>query len=524
MFGMAVLALASCSKSSDVYDPTASKDRVQYEQAFINAFGTPASNQDWGFGTSSYTRATTATRAAVANPSVTEVGQTYNSFMAESYASAMELAANWVAAGWRSSINRDDSRYVDAKPWDESDWSDRYYQISASVLPSNIDADLQAAYNAAVLEQVPESQNNISKAQSTGYSLTTKGGPVTVTPIYHNSNSDDKVSYYYYPAGTTPNVKSLPKYTIGQLGNDGAMLQSYSLVYVDGSGNVSYDFPANYVICFMVANMSGAGNNVSVLTKGAGDYDEVTKYYANAPEYYGDGNYNQEIHTVQGWNYTPVTTPHAATFSASNVSFVGFEDWNDMDYNDLIFAVGGTTGGGNITIPDGDDDDEEFKADVRIMAEDLNASEKSDFDFNDVVFDVQWITGGAKIRIMAAGGKYPLRINGEDALEVHGLFNVSTKTFVNTISGQKTRYASVIKTITGNFINSSTNENDASLIKVEVNKGTGYIELTAPTGKVASKICVDPKVDWCDEYQDIDKKWNGNFTKYVGGKITKFWN
>jgi len=524
MFGLAVLALASCSKSSDVYDPTASKDRAQYEQAFINAFGVPAGNQDWGFGTSSYTRATTATRAAVANPSVTEVGQTYNSFMAESYASAMDVAQQWKEK-WNSAINYDHSDYVVAKPWYNSGWTDRYYQITASVVPSNIDADLQAAYKAAVLEQVPESQNNISKAQSTGYSLTTKGGPVTVTPIYHNSNSDDKVSYYYYPAGTTPNVKSLPKYTIGQLGNAGAMLQSYSLVYVDGSGNVSYDFPANYVICFMVANMSGASGNVQVLTS----YDFSTNTgskssYPSAPEYYGDGNYNQEIHTVQGWNYTPVTTPHAATFSASNVSFVGFEDWNDMDYNDLIFAVGGTTGGGNITIPDGDDDDEEFAPDVRIMAEDLNASEKSDFDFNDVVFDVQWITGGAKIRIMAAGGTYPLRINGEDALEVHGLFEVSTKTMVNTFAGKKTDYDPVIKTIAGNFINSSTNENDASLIKVEVNKGTGYVELTAPTGKVASKICVDPKVDWCDEYQDIDKKWNGNFTKYVGGQIDKFWN
>lgn len=524
MFGMAVLALASCSKSSDVYDPTASKDRAQYEQAFINAFGVPAGNQDWGFGTSSYTRATTATRAAVANPSVTEVGQTYNSFMAESYASAMDVAQQWKEK-WNSAINYDHSDYVVAKPWYNSGWTDRYYQITASVVPSNIDADLQAAYKAAVLEQVPESQNNISKAQSTGYSLTTKGGPVTVTPIYHNSNSDDKVSYYYYPAGTTPNVKSLPKYTIGQLGNDGAMLQSHSLVYVDESGNVSYDFPANYVICFMVANMSGASGNVQVLTS----YDFSTNTgskssYPSAPEYYGDGNYNQEIHTVQGWNYTPVTTPHAATFSASNVSFVGFEDWNDMDYNDLIFAVGGTTGGGNITIPDGDDDDEEFAPDVRIMAEDLNASEKSDFDFNDVVFDVQWITGGAKIRIMAAGGTYPLRINGEDALEVHGLFEVSTKTMVNTFAGKKTDYDPVIKTIAGNFINSSTNENDASLIKVEVNKGTGYVELTAPTGKVASKICVDPKVDWCDEYQDIDKKWSGNFTKYVGGQIDKFWD
>ena len=53
--GMVALAMAfvvsSCSKYDNVYDPSASKAQAQYEAAFINHFGQPDPNQDWGFGT-----------------------------------------------------------------------------------------------------------------------------------------------------------------------------------------------------------------------------------------------------------------------------------------------------------------------------------------------------------------------------------------------------------------------------------------------------------------------------------------
>lgn len=373
-------------------------------------------------------------RATVASPSVAEQGQTFNSFMAESYASAMKLAAKWVEKGWNSSINYDDSRYVVAKPWKDSNWSDRYYQVNASVVESGITAELQETYQQAILAKLPESTNNISKAEQTGYSLTTKGGPVTVTPIYHNSNSNDKVSYYYYQAGTTPDVKSLRKYTLGQLGNDGAMRQSYSLVYVDDSGNASYDFPENYVICFLIANMSNSGSNVSVLTKGAGETEEVYLSYPKAYEYYGDGNYNQEVHTVDGWGYTPVTTPHAAVFSSNNYSFVGFEDWNDMDFNDLVFAVGGTTGGETIKI-DVEEDDGQDPSWCYFAFEDLGTSD--DFDFNDIVVRVSTPdeNGVATVDLCAIGGTLECTVfNGTAQIgqEVHnyGVFGANTSNWV----------------------------------------------------------------------------------------------
>jgi len=458
MFGMAVLALASCSKSSDVYDPTASKDRAQYEQAFINAFGVPASNQDWGFGTSSFTRgATTATRAA---------------------------------GDFGFTVSNDYS----------ATFSKAYFDAIQQVMP----------------EGGPTTGNGDYEFLSTG--------SFDFSFIFSRTSASDEIGYYYYKA------------------EDGIASRTEVMI------KSSTDSPVNYYQCqwsngswespgeqagFDIWSWGATQVRAKVITINVPAGYRVGFYIENKSAGYPRTYSNRSLN-ADGEYYSAVV--EQVSGATAGTFLVGLEDWKrseggDNDCNDIIMSVNkGTTPPVVIdpSEPDpvisGGDDDEEFNADVRIMAEDLNASEKSDFDFNDVVFDVQWIDGGAKIRIMAAGGTYPLRINGEDALEVHGLFNVSTKTMVNTFSGQKTRYASVIKTITGNFINSSTNENDASLIKVEVNKGTGYIELTAPTGKVASKICVDPKVDWCDEYQDIDKKWDGNFTLYVGGQITKFWN
>ncbi|MBR0165466.1 MAG: hypothetical protein IJQ13_01095, partial [Prevotella sp.] len=62
MTGMAALAfcavVTSCSKGEDLYDENTiiengvEKIKADYADAFIATFGQPASNQDWGFGSS----------------------------------------------------------------------------------------------------------------------------------------------------------------------------------------------------------------------------------------------------------------------------------------------------------------------------------------------------------------------------------------------------------------------------------------------------------------------------------------
>ena len=154
------------------------------------------------------------------------------------------------------------------------------------------------------------------------------------------------------------------------------------------------------------------------------------------------------------------------------------------------------------------------KPDYRIIAEDLSVEDAaSDFDFNDVVFDVKMNypnNGVHTIILQAAGGTLPLKVGDS---EVHGLFGVSTTTMVNTGAG-------VSKApVTFTYVKHITNVDE---IPVTVQKNGQWIELVAPRGKVASKICVEPRYVWCAERKDIDTVYP-NFSPWVKGENTGLW-
>ena len=152
---------------------------------------------------------------------------------------------------------------------------------------------------------------------------------------------------------------------------------------------------------------------------------------------------------------------------------------------------------------------------IRIIAEDLSASEGSDFDFNDVVFDVQmdWPSEGKHtITLLAAGGTLPLTIAEQ---EVHELFGVPTNKMVNTESWTEHK-APVTFVIEGNY----ENAND---IEVRVQKGSDWPLLTAERGRVASKIAVSTDYKWVKELQDISEAYK-NFDTYVqNGNPAEWW-
>ena len=152
---------------------------------------------------------------------------------------------------------------------------------------------------------------------------------------------------------------------------------------------------------------------------------------------------------------------------------------------------------------------------IRIIAEDLSATEGSDFDFNDVVFDVQmnWPSEGKHtITLLAAGGTLPLTIAGE---EVHAKFGVPTNKMVNTESWTEQK-APVTFVIEGKY----DNAND---IEVRVQKGSDWPLLTAPTGKAASKIAVSTAYKWVKELQDITNAYRQFDTYVTTGKPAKWW-
>ena len=162
-----------------------------------------------------------------------------------------------------------------------------------------------------------------------------------------------------------------------------------------------------------------------------------------------------------------------------------------------------------------------LKGNIRIIAEDLSASEGSDFDFNDVVFDVkygypEW--NKTTIILQAAGGKLPLRIGVlDEEYEVHKLFGVSLNTMVNT-EDWTAHKDPVTFIIDGQF--GSWNINN---LPIWVQKGSDWVELTAHKGKAASKIAVSTDYKWVKELQDISKAYK-NFDTYVtSGTPSEWW-
>lgn len=210
-------------------------------------------------------------RAEVASPSIQEVGYTFNG----------ELAQSWLGVIAAEETGTDGLTYFGFMggyiPWKNSGWSDKYYQLNASVIDSNISDEEAATLASVIMTEIPEGENNLAKALSTGYSITTTGGPVTLTPIFKNSNSGDKISYYYYPSNTTPTIeqlKAMKKYTVGEMGepqtsgNNHFYKKTFSLVYEDGFGNLSYDFPEGYTINFIISNTYQREANQTIYESG----------------------------------------------------------------------------------------------------------------------------------------------------------------------------------------------------------------------------------------------------------------
>ena len=296
----------------------------------------------------------------------------------------------------------------------------------------------------------------------------------------------------------------------------------------------------------------------------------VWKEIPRTPDYYSDGNMNTEIHSTDyGYGVgnevggvkmpeVPITTSHTAVFKGTvndtEYTFVGFEDWIDFDYNDLVFAVTGTKPvieKPEIEIPEPEDPGPGSEEDgfvCRIIAEDLTVGEGSDFDFNDVVFDV-YRDGNLIIR--AIGGELPLYIgmgSRENATEVHQACKITLPDNFNNNHGlnshmvmRNTGWASsgnskVYEEIDWNAdlghikVDGTFNSrSDAKKIKLWVKKSSGYIELFADKGKVASKVCVGRDYKWCSERQDIDNKFRDKngvklFQQYVIGKLGDRWD
>ena len=391
-----------------------------------------------------------------------------------------------------------------------------------------------------------------------GYSAYTAGNGV------NGSLNGGSTVYYIKPWNTgvmqvAVNLNANKEFYIQDLGNDnwdatsGTSLAGYDGITVASDYKGTYQFPVEggHVYAIYATGSKLGFYGCEFFTRASGNSqanssvsDIVTTTIANNPEYYGDGRLNTAIHSsglytwnlpdAMGYNITEPATPHVAVFSIGNKNYVGFEDWHDFDYNDVIFEVTGTEGGEKIEVEEIEESDE-----IVVLAEDLTIDDaRPDFDFNDVVFKVTRYTSGEKsgqvwVTILAAGGTLPLTVDGH---EVHAEFAevnpdkvIVTTTMINTAENAHDAY------VTPSFqvVNptGSTIEEIANNIAVVVTKFGEPITLTAPTGGVPAKIAVGTdflKTGWCDERTDIDDKYidvQGNplFKSYVRGNLGDDW-
>lgn len=352
--GMAAImfcgTFTSCSRETDFGSQT-QQQKIQetYEEAFISRFGNPSPTQDWGFGPqTSLSRARTRTDVT---PTVSLIGPTFNATATASInnaASVLDQSAFEFMRKYESYKN--------------SGWSDNFYKIHGTVTESEYSEDYIAQLRNIILNEIQEGQDNRSKVASTGYSVTTKeNGKVTLTPIYHNSGSGDIISYYYYPTGTTPNIKTIKKYTIGNIcdpqichvNSDEAHMsfdrKTYTLVYEDANGNCSETFPANYIINFMITNTDLVNGTTDIY-----DGDAITvsseltsqgKYQVSGSDYIRSGT---EVNAINGKvkiRFGNTLTPNQFAATVQGAEFNVWGKWFKYYYPGN--GVNGTLNGGS---------------------------------------------------------------------------------------------------------------------------------------------------------------------------------
>jgi hypothetical protein len=275
------------------------------------------------------------------------------------------------------------------------------------------------------------------------------------TVVYERGNYSENGTMDYLEVGDGTNYTHVLDFNANGPG-------SYGIVYMRNSSALGFGFHATWGDRRDYHNFK--------LAHIVGDYEgeHIDGWYVGLAMYAEKDDNGLRVMNGDKWNYA--------------------DDW-------ILKIVPGE--GEEIEIPSG--------YDGRIMAEDLNAGEKSDFDFNDVVFD--WKIEGrvATIQLLAAGGTLPLYVGDE---EVHDKFGVFLNDMVNT--GVKT--AALPEPYTYTFPDGVAAE--AINIPIVVTKGGVNATLTAEKGKVASKINVSTNTKWVKEYKDITLAYP-NFTGWV---------
>ena len=196
----------------------------------------------------------------------------------------------------------------------------------------------------------------------------------------------------------------------------GTSVQNYDGITVSSKYYGTYDFhvQANHVYaiyaegsrlgfygCELLQETGGSGSSSTIT-------DVVTKKIDTFQDYYGDGRMNVEVHQSELWGFNQYShgindpeTPHCAIFEFAGRTFVGFEDWVDFDYNDVIYEITGAKGGEELTPDD---------ISYPIYSYAFEDSRNCDYDMNDVVIKATEDGDDIVLKLVAAGATLELYV------------------------------------------------------------------------------------------------------------------
>lgn len=377
--------------------------------------------------------AQTARRAAVATPTVLTGKDSWNATRLAAY-----KADNKVSTQWK-----------------DSKWNDKLYDISATIEDvADFTAVERKDFTGYMEASVPEKSDNRKRimlsdiyVNSANYmSATGTQQSITVTPLSVGGNywPDYKLYYYYFDPAQTAGMskeerieflESLPKYKLMDQRDANAKVftgwpqmkrcKTFTLAYF-GEGEPTegmqgtYEFPKGTYIGFMLQHLENQNYGTHIYNG----------------EFYGDSLLNNEVNKFGDAAKAKMGTDatRAAIFGANGSNYIGFEDKNDNDFNDVIFQV---AGGVEIVDP-------HLELDKNVYTYSFEDRVQGDYDLNDVVVKAQRVDKThVKFSLEACGAEDELFLKGDifknaekllTTKEIHEIFggNAGSNQFINT--------------------------------------------------------------------------------------------
>lgn len=466
-------AFTSCSHDVDILSPEelnaqqAQKVIKTYEQAFINTFGEPAPDQDWGFGSSS---AASRTRGNYANAN--EWGAPEGVKPQSGWKVPPVLTAGQILRVTRYFQTHPDLGYND--PGWENFFVQQVYKGHDNVLsgysPEIYRSAATKATEAANL--VASNEMDHLTAGATDHINNFNGGDAGVKTVLETGqpiggkSHDDKINLMV----NSTTVDFMYWNSDGSIGHGKPYVALVSASVIDEWGDrerigekvYSAEWNRSFLGCdyeLRIGDDRYAGTNLKLSEQNVaqgllvdgeyvegfpeGDYiyngSPVRYLLSDQNQYGGDfvelgeddlafecrgDRYDDEGNVIasndllgKALNTAKIDEMLAADYLP--VSGSGLKKWVKLQavadgyYSDWIVTLTEATKQDSTPDPDPDPDPdptpEPSDGDLRIIAEDLTATTANDFDFNDIVFDV-YFGSPAHIVVQAAGGTLPLRI------------------------------------------------------------------------------------------------------------------